>query len=246
MLAQTFRPLTTLLFFLTCVGAAGLACAEETSAGDDPVASEDAAVASGAAEDQAVLRFIGERVAASLAELAFEPEEADVVADGFRAGLRGEPSELDPADSQVKLEAFLIARQGTAAAAEREASAEFLAEYAAQPDAVVSESGLVYIETQAGEGDAPGPDSQVKVHYHGTLRDGRVFDSSVERGEPSAFPLNRVISCWQEGVVKMRVGGKATLICPSTIAYGDRGSPPLIAAGAALKFDVELLEVVSP
>ena len=82
----------------------------------------------------------------------------------------------------------------------------------------------------------------MKVHYHGTLRDGTVFDSSVERGEPATFPLNRVIPCWTEGVQKMKVGGKAKLVCPSNIAYGDRGAPPKIKPGATLVFEVELLE----
>jgi FKBP-type peptidyl-prolyl cis-trans isomerase FkpA/FKBP-type peptidyl-prolyl cis-trans isomerase FklB len=72
----------------------------------------------------------------------------------------------------------------------------------------------------------------VKVHYHGTLRDGTVFDSSVKRGEPATFPLSGVIPCWTEGVQLMKVGGKSKLVCPSSIAYGDRGSPPMIKPGA--------------
>ena len=82
----------------------------------------------------------------------------------------------------------------------------------------------------------------MKVHYHGTLRDGTVFDSSVQRGEPISFPLNGVIPCWTEGVQKMKVGGKAKLVCPSEIAYGDRGQRP-IPGGATLMFEVELLQV---
>jgi FKBP-type peptidyl-prolyl cis-trans isomerase len=84
----------------------------------------------------------------------------------------------------------------------------------------------------------------VKVHYVGTLRDGTVFDSSRERGTPAQFPLNRVIPCWTEGVQKMKVGGKGRLTCPASIAYGDRGAPPKIKPGAALAFEVELLEIL--
>ena len=85
--------------------------------------------------------------------------------------------------------------------------------------------------------------STVRVHYHGTLVDGTVFDSSKERGEPLEFPLRNVIKGWQEGVALMKVGGKATLVCPPDIAYGDSGSPPVIAPGATLVFEVELLNV---
>jgi FKBP-type peptidyl-prolyl cis-trans isomerase FkpA len=80
------------------------------------------------------------------------------------------------------------------------------------------------------------------VHYHGTLRDGTVFDSSVDRGEPISFPLSGVISCWTEGVQKIKVGGKSKLVCPSETAYGDQGSGS-IPGGAALAFEVELLAI---
>lgn len=82
------------------------------------------------------------------------------------------------------------------------------------------------------------------VHYHGTLTDGTVFDSSVQRGEPIKFPLRNVIKGWQEGVAMMKVGGKATLVVPPEIGYGDSGSPPVIAPGATLVFEVELIDVL--
>ncbi|MEO1086409.1 MAG: FKBP-type peptidyl-prolyl cis-trans isomerase, partial [Acidobacteriota bacterium] len=109
---------------------------------------------------------------------------------------------------------------------------------------IVTESGLIYTELAAGTGASPTATDRVKVHYHGTLRDGTVFDSSRDRGEPVTFGLNEVIKCWTEGVAKMKVGGKAELVCPSTIAYGERAAGQ-IPPNAALVFEVELLEIVS-
>ena len=106
-------------------------------------------------------------------------------------------------------------------------------------DVVVASS-----EIKAGTGESPSKESKVKVHYHGTLRDGSVFDSSVERKEPATFALNQVVPCWTEGVQMMKVGGKSKLVCPADLAYKDRGAPPKIKPGAALVFEVELLEIV--
>lgn len=108
--------------------------------------------------------------------------------------------------------------------------------------AATTASGLVYTEVVAGSGASPAATDTVVVHYHGTFPDGRVFDSSVDRGEPSRFPLNRVIACWTEGLQKMRVGGKAKLVCPPEIAYGARGGGP-IPPNATLHFEVELIDI---
>lgn len=104
-------------------------------------------------------------------------------------------------------------------------------------------SGLEITHTVVGDGASPKPTDRVQVHYHGTFADGRVFDSSVDRGKPAVFPLNRVIPCWTEGLQLMKVGGKATLVCPPAIAYGARGAPPRIPANATLNFEVELLAI---
>ena len=106
------------------------------------------------------------------------------------------------------------------------------------PRAIQKPSGLIYNAIIEGTGPQATPTSTVMVHYHGTLTDGTVFDSSVDRGEPIKFPLRNVIKAWQEGVAMMRQGGKATLVCPADIAYGDNGSPPVIPPGATLVFEV--------
>jgi len=104
-------------------------------------------------------------------------------------------------------------------------------------------SGLEITTLRAGTGASPKARDRVVVHYHGTFEDGKVFDSSVERGKPASFPLNRVIRCWTEGLQLMKVGGKSRLVCPPKIAYGARGKPPRIPPNATLTFEVELLEI---
>ena len=108
---------------------------------------------------------------------------------------------------------------------------------------VTTASGLVYESLKDGTGASPKASDTVRVHYHGTLADGKVFDSSVQRGQPAEFPLNRVIPCWTEGVAMMKVGGKAKLTCPPQIAYGARGAGGVIPPNATLTFEVELLAI---
>ena len=118
-----------------------------------------------------------------------------------------------------------------------------LAKAAAEKGAVKTDSGLVYRSLKDGTGAAPSATDVVKVHYRGTFPDGREFDSSIARGQPAEFPLNRVIKCWTEGVQRMKVGGKARLTCPAGIAYGDKGAGNVIPPNATLLFDVELLGI---
>ncbi len=143
------------------------------------------------------------------------------------------------------------ARAGTAASATTSASrpaatvpAGPLASAAAEPGAVVTDSGLVFRLLRDGKGVRPAATDTVRVHYRGNFPDGREFDSSYKRGEPTSFPLNRVIKCWTEGLQRMPVGAKAKLTCPAAIAYGEKGAgggeiPP----GAVLVFEVELLGI---
>jgi len=113
----------------------------------------------------------------------------------------------------------------------------------AQTAPVTTASGLIYESLKDGSGAAPKATDTVKVHYRGTFPDGKEFDSSYKRGEPTEFPLNRVIACWTEGVQRMKVGGKARLTCPPAIAYGARGAGAVIPPNATLHFEIELLAV---
>ena len=109
--------------------------------------------------------------------------------------------------------------------------------------AVRTDSGLIYRSLTEGKGASPTATDTVRVHYRGTFPDGKEFDSSYKRNEPTEFPLNRVIKCWTEGVAKMKVGGKAKLTCPPAIAYGERGAGGVIPPNATLQFEVELLAI---
>ena len=121
-------------------------------------------------------------------------------------------------------------------------SLAYLEKAAAEPGAQKTASGLIYRELTPGSGASPSATDTVRVHYRGTLVDGKQFDSSYG-GKPAEFPLNRVIKCWTEGVQMMKVGGKARLVCPSNLAYGESGAPPDIPGGATLIFEIELLGI---
>ena len=114
---------------------------------------------------------------------------------------------------------------------------------AKEAGAVVTASGLVYRSLRDGSGASPSASDKVKVHYRGTFPDGKEFDSSYKRNEAIEFPLNGVIKCWTEGLQRMKVGGKAKLTCPASIAYGERGAGGTIPPNATLLFEVELLGI---
>ena len=193
--------------------------------------------------DEETLYALGVALTQSLQSLHLKPDEVEHVAKGLREGLLGTAKDVNLADFRAKFQALAQERAAQVAEGERKASEAYLAKAAEQEGAVKTESGLIYRELVPGTGASPTATDKVKVHYHGTLIDGTVFDSSVERGQPASFRLNGVIKCWTEGVQKMKVGGKSQLICPSDIAYGDRGSPPKINPGATLVFEVELLDI---
>lgn len=197
-------------------------------------------------EDDKALYAIGYSLAEQrLGPYALSAAELEMVKAGLADAVLGRPRKADPRAYMERIQQLRTARAPMAAAAEKKAGDAFLAKAAAAPGAKKTESGIVITTVTPGTGPSPKATDKVKVHYHGTLTDGSVFDSSVQRGQPATFPLNGVIKCWTEGVQQIKVGGKSRLVCPSELAYGERGAPPRIKPGATLIFDVELLEIVA-
>lgn len=193
-------------------------------------------------EDEKILYALGFAMAGNLQQLSLTEEELVTVQRGIADGALAREAEVDLQEWGPKLQAALQARASKQAETEKVAGSEHLAMLAAEEGAETTESGLVYRELTAGDGASPAASDKVSVHYVGELRDGTVFDSSRERGQPATFPLTGVIRCWTEGLQKMKVGGTSVLGCPSDIAYGDQGRPG-IPGGAALVFEVELLGI---
>lgn len=165
-------------------------------------------------------------------------------AKGMRDGME-DKGEMTTDEAMAFLNTYFTELQEKKAAIAIEEGQKFLDENAKQAGVVVDESGLQYKVLVEGTGAKPTPEDVVRVHYHGTLMDGTVFDSSVERGEPAQFQLNRVIQGWQIGLQKMAVGSKYMLYIPSELGYGANPRPGgPIKPNAVLIFEVELLEIV--
>ena len=194
-------------------------------------------------EDEKTLYAIGYLTGGRLQFLQLKPAEVKVVEQGFHDAATGAKAKVDVEQRGDAMNKLAQARSTAAADKEKNASKDFLAKAAQEKGAQKTPSGLIIKVIRPGNGPSPKETDRVKVNYEGRLISGTVFDSSYKRGQPAEFPLNGVIKCWTEGVQKMHVGEEAELICPSDIAYGDRGHPPTIPGGATLIFKVELLAI---
>jgi FKBP-type peptidyl-prolyl cis-trans isomerase FkpA len=197
-------------------------------------------------EEQKTIYAIGTSVARSLAVFNFTPAEVELVQQGMADTFAGKKMDGEMLSYNSKIQD--LARERRKAAGEKQVGAgkEFLEKAAAEKGAVKTDSGMVYISLIEGKGDSPKATDVVKVNYRGTLVNGTEFDSSYKRGKALEFKLSNVIACWVEGVQKMKPGGKAKMVCPPNLAYGENGSGEMILPNATLAFEVELIEVMPP
>lgn len=186
---------------------------------------------------------LGMMLGRNVRDFALTPAQLAVVQKGFTDAAQGkEDAAIDLQTYGPRVRQLAQAKQAERASAEKAKGVDYLARAAAEPGAEKLPSGVVFKELAPGTGASPAKTDTVRVHYRGTLLDGKEFDSSHKRGQPAEFRLDQVISCWTEGVQKMKQGGKARLVCPSDSAYGERGTPGIPPA-STLVFEVELLAV---
>jgi FKBP-type peptidyl-prolyl cis-trans isomerase FkpA len=194
-------------------------------------------------EEQKTIYTLGAIIGKQLSVFDLSPEEVQFVIKGLGDSATGAKMAVEGDVYGPKVQELANTRRALVASKQVAAGKVFAEKAAAEPGAVKTASGLVYISVKDGAGASPATTDTVKANYRGTLADGTEFDSSYKRGQPIDFPLNGVIKCWTEGLQKMKVGGKARLICPPEIAYGEQGAAGAIPPNATLNFDVELLAV---
>ncbi len=194
-------------------------------------------------EEEKTLYAVGLMVSRSLAVFQLTPAELEIVKQGITDAGTGKTPAVDLTAYNDKVQE--LARSRRKASGEKMAAVNkaFEEKAAKEKGAVKTGSGLIFLSLAEGTGQSPGPGDKVKVNYRGTLTDGKEFDSSYKRGKPVEFRLDKVVKCFGEGLQRMKVGGKARLVCPSSIAYGEKGAGDLILPGATLVFEIELLDV---
>jgi len=196
-------------------------------------------------DEQKTLYALGLAMNQSLDVYTLNEAEFELVKSGLTDGFFKRASKVDLQTFGPKLQQLQQARASVIAEAEKKLGAAFLAKAAAESGAKKTESGAILVTIKEGNGATPKVSDMVKVSYVGTLIDGRVFDDSAKQGSPVSLGMNEMSKCWKEGMQQMKVGGKSKLICPSSLAYRDKGLPPLIKPGATLVFEIEFLEIMA-
>jgi len=187
---------------------------------------------------------LGMSIAGNLIQTGVETVNPEIFLNGFKDVFKGAETLIHPEDANQILEEFIGKLNQDKGSGNLEEGLKFLAENSTNEGVIQLPSGLQYKVLSEGDGEIPTSRDQVKCHYHGTLIDGTVFDSSVQRGQPAVFPVNGVIQGWVEALQLMSTGSKWRLFIPSDLAYGSNGAGGAIGPNSALIFDVELLEII--
>ncbi|MFB6341336.1 FKBP-type peptidyl-prolyl cis-trans isomerase [Saccharicrinis sp. FJH62] len=187
---------------------------------------------------------LGLSVAGSLLGSGVKEMDFEKFNKGLRDAMEGKMPEISSEEARQVLNDFFESVQNKASEINKKAGDDFLNENAKREEVTVLPSGLQYEVLTDGEGNKPSATDSVKCHYHGTLIDGTVFDSSVQRGAPATFGVNQVIKGWVEALQLMTEGSKWKLFIPSELAYGNQGAGQMIGPDTTLVFEVELLEIV--
>lgn len=201
------------------------------------------ALAAEMTEEQKTFYALGQIMGRQTSVFAMTAAELEMVKQGIGDAVEGRKPAVDMDVYGPKVSTLAQSRRAAFVDKQAKEGEAFADAAAKEKGAVKTASGLVFIPLVQGKGASPKAEDKVKVHYVGKLPSGQEFDSSVARGAPAEFPLNGVVKCWTEGVQMMKVGGKARLVCPPAIAYGDNGTGP-IPPKATLNFEVELLDIV--
>ncbi|HJV65186.1 MAG TPA: FKBP-type peptidyl-prolyl cis-trans isomerase [Geomonas sp.] len=194
-------------------------------------------------EEQKTLYAVGLVMARQLSILSLSPAELELVKQGMTDGVTGKTPLVDVEAYKTKINQFAIDRRNAEGKKLAAKSKEYLEQAAKEKGAVKTASGMVYQPLKEGTGASPKATDKVQVNYRGTLIDGREFDSSASHGQPAEFQLDKVIKCWTEGLQLMKPGGKAKLVCPPELAYGENAMQA-IPPNSTLVFEVELLKVL--
>jgi len=220
----------TLFFSLSAM----IACAQNSQSGASATKLDT--------EEQKTLYALGLLLGRNVKTLSLTPQELEIVKAGLNDAATGAKPQVEIETYGPKVNEFAQQRAATASEGIKKKGQEFADNVAKEKGATKTESGIVIRTITPGSGASPTAADVVKVHYEGKLIDGTVFDSSLKRGEPAEFPLTGVVPCWTEALQKMKKGEKAQVVCPSAVAYGDRGAPPDIPPGATLSFEIELID----
>ncbi len=229
------KRISTIVMVMALVSLTLFSCNEEASAQDfsgDLSSVEDS-----------VSYALGINIGQNLKQSGFKNVNVQAMGKAIAEIYAGDSTLLNAEEAGALINNYMTKQSEVKADGAKEEGIAFLAENAGKEGVMTTASGLQYEVVEEGSGASPAATDNVTVHYHGTLIDGSVFDSSVERGEPATFPLNGVIPGWTEGLQLMKEGGKTRFYIPSELAYGDRAASELIGPNSTLIFDVELIQV---